>query len=87
MQRKAEHEFRYLTKIGVPENMALLIVKHKYKIDEEEVEWIINDIKEEQLELKKELENFIEMSKKIEDKNLISNDTINTNDKNEDKTV
>lgn len=87
MQRKAESEFRYLTKIGVPENMALLIVKHKYKIDEEEVEWIINDIKEEQLELKNEIQNFIEMSKKIEDKNLISNDNINTNDKNEDKTV
>ena len=91
MQRKAENEYRYLTKIGVPENMALLIIKHKYKIDEEDVENTIQDIKEEQLEIKKELENFVEFSKNIEIvKNIemtknISN--ININDKNEDKII
>jgi hypothetical protein len=53
MQRKAEHEFRQLIKIGIPENMALLIVKHKYDIDKEDVENTIEDIKDEQIELKK----------------------------------
>ena len=93
MQRKAENEFKQLIKIGVPENMAHLIVTHKYKLNEEEVENSILDIKDEQLEIKKELDNFVELSKniemvkKIEDKNLISNNNINTNDKNEDKII
>lgn len=81
MQRKAENEFRQLVKIGVPENMALLIVKHKYSLDTEEVEETINDIKDEQLEIMKELNNFIEISKNIEIDKNISN--ININDKNQ----
>jgi pyruvate-formate lyase-activating enzyme len=85
MDRKAEAELKQLIKIGVPENMAYLIVSHKYN-KKEEVENIIDDIKDEQTEIKNELKNFIELSKNntfIENENKISNlSLIKENDKN-----
>jgi len=85
MDKKAETELKQLIKIGVPENMAYLIVSHKYN-KKEEVENIIDDIKDEQQEIKNELKNFIELSKNntfIENENKISNlSLIKENDKN-----
>ena len=66
VERKADLEYKKLIKIGVPENMALLIVKHKYNADIKVVEESILDIKDEQLEIKNELEKFIELSKSLE---------------------
>jgi hypothetical protein len=66
VERKADLEYKQLIKIGVPENMALLIVKHKYNADIKVVEESILDIKDEQLEIKNELEKFIELSKSLE---------------------
>lgn len=85
MDRKAESELKQLIKIGVPENMAYLIVSHKYN-KKEEVENIIDDIKDEQNEIKNELKNFVQFSKNntfIENENKISNlSLIKENDKN-----
>jgi hypothetical protein len=86
VERKADLEYKQLLKIGVPENMALLIVKHKYNADVKAVEETILDIKDEQDEIKNEISNFIELSKNLEfvekekNNNLIS--TLNINDKN-----
>lgn len=86
VERKADLEYKQLLKIGVPENMALLIVKHKYNADVKAVEDSISDIKDEQLELKNELEKFIELSKSLElvekEKNINLISTLNLNDKN-----
>lgn len=86
VERKADLEYKQLIKIGVPENMALLIVKHKYNSDEKVVEESISDIKDEQLEIKNELEKFIELSKSLEivenEKNINLISTLNINDKN-----
>jgi pyruvate-formate lyase-activating enzyme len=85
MESKSELEFKQLVKIGVPENMAYLIVKHKYN-NKEEVDSLIADVKDQQLEIQNELQNFVELSKNIEyiekekNNNLISN--LNINDKN-----
>lgn len=88
MERKADLEYKQLVKIGVPENMAYLIVNHKYNLDKDAVDDIINDVKDQQLEIKTELENFLTLKENLElvekekNKNLISNDIINKDDKN-----
>ena len=86
VERKADLEYKQLLKIGVPENMALLIVKHKYNADEKVVEETIIDIKDEQEELKSEINNFVELSKNLEfvekEKNINLISTLNLNDKN-----
>lgn len=86
LEKKADVEYKQLIKIGVPENMAHLIVSHKYKLDEKIVEESISDIKNEQLEIKNELEKFIELSKSIElvenEKNENKISSLNINDKN-----
>jgi hypothetical protein len=85
LEKKADVEYKQLIKIGVPENMAYLIVSHKYN-KKEIVEESISDIKDEQLEIKNELEKFIELSKSIElvenEKNENKISTLNINDKN-----
>lgn len=85
LEKKADVEYKQLIKIGVPENMAYLIVSHKYN-KKEVVEESILDIKDEQLEIKNELEKFIELSKSLEivenEKNINLISTLNINDKN-----
>lgn len=91
MEKKADIEYKQLVKIGVPENMAYLIVSHKYKVNEDEVNSLINDVKEQQTEIQKMLSDFVPLEKNLEmienekNINLISN--ININDKNKDKTI
>ena len=64
MDRKIDQEIKSLVKMGIPDNLAYLIACNKFG-RKEEVETIIEDIKEEQKEIQTEIENFIEMSKNI----------------------
>lgn len=97
IERKADLEYKQLCKIGIPENMAYLIACHKYGINEEEVNDMIQDVKEQQKEFQDAIKDFIEVKdnihlveslKSIErTNNLISNLNINKDDQNENKNI
>lgn len=97
IERKADLEYKELCKIGVPENMAYLIACHKYAVNEEEVNDMIQDVKEQQKEIQESLKDFlplkdnlhlVESLKSIErTNNLISNININKDDQNENKNI
>lgn len=76
-----QQEYKALIKLGIPDNMAYLIASHKYGQNKEEVEILINDVKEQQLEIKECLKDFIPLEKAL---NL--NLTID-NVENKDKTI
>jgi hypothetical protein len=78
MDRKFEQEKQALVKLGVPEELAFIIVSNKQGKNKEEVEFLINDIKEQQ----KEIQDFLKEFKPLNE-NLISNsNNIDVKDKN-----
>lgn len=82
MDRKFEREKQQLIKIGVPEELAYIIVSKKLNINEEEVNYILKDIKEQQkemMDITKEFKPFNE--------NLISNNNNIDNVENKNKNV
>ena len=81
MDRKFELEKQNLIKIGIPEELAYLIASHKLNKNTDEVEFIVNDIKEQQKEIQESLKEF-----KLFNENLISN-TNNIDVKDENKTI
>lgn len=72
MNRKFEQEKQNLIKLGIPEEMAFLLASNKLGINKEEVEYLLNDIKEQQ----KEIMDFTKEFKPLNE-NLISNTNIN----------
>lgn len=84
---KFENEYKSLIKIGVPENMAYLIASHKHNKNKDEVDFTINEIKEQQEELYNSIKDFKPLSESLkpltENLNLnLNNLSINNNDKN-----
>lgn len=93
MERKADIEYKQLCKIGVPENLAYLIVCHKYKVNLDTVEDTLNDVKEQQKEFAESIKDFMPLEETIKfvelekNANLISNININKDDQNKDKDI
>lgn len=72
---KFENEMKSLIKIGVPENMAYLIASHKHGKNKDEVEFALNEIKEQFLEIAESIKDFKPLSENLNLNN-------NNNDKN-----
>ena len=72
---KFENEMKSLIKIGVPENMAYLIASHKHGKNKDEVEFALNEIKEQFLEIAESMKDFKPLSENLNLNN-------NNNDKN-----
>ena len=72
---KFENELKALIKIGVPEEMAYLITCTKLKVNLEEVDLRLNEIREAQIEIKEATKEFMtfEENLKISENNNISN--------------
>jgi len=81
MESKVQQEYKALIKLGIPENMAYLIASHKYGQNTEEVNILIQDVKEQQVEIQNCLKEF-KPFEKVDNLNL----TID-NVENKDKTV
>lgn len=62
MNRKIEHEYSQLIKLGIPENVARLIAVSKYKPDSEEALELLEDEKN----FQKEIKDFVGEFKKVE---------------------
>jgi predicted CopG family antitoxin len=62
MNRKAENEFKQLIKLGIPEDTARLLAIAKHNPQSEEVKSLIEEHKEEQVEI----QSFINDFKKVE---------------------
>lgn len=62
MNRKIEHEYSQLIKLGIPENTARLIVVSKYKPDSDEALELIEDEKN----FQKEIKDYVSDFKKVE---------------------
>jgi hypothetical protein len=73
---KFESEMKSLIKVGLPESMAYLIASHKHCKNKDEVDFAINEIKEQQEEIADSIKDFKPLSEKL---NLNNN---NNNDKN-----
>jgi hypothetical protein len=72
---KFENEMKALIKIGVPENMAYLIASHKHGKNKDEVDFALNEVKEQQEELFNAIKDFKPLSENLNLNN-------NNNDKN-----
>lgn len=72
---KFENEMKSLIKIGVPENMAYLIASHKHGKNKDEVEFALNEIKEQFLEIAESMKDFKPLCENLNLNN-------NNNDKN-----
>lgn len=72
---KFENEMKALIKIGVPENMAYLIASHKHGKNKDEVEFALNEIKEQFLEIAESMKDFKPLCENLNLNN-------NNNDKN-----
>lgn len=72
---KFENEMKSLIKIGVPENMAYLIASHKHNKNKDEVEFALNEIKEQFLEIAESMKDFKPLCENLNLNN-------NNNDKN-----
>jgi len=72
---KFENEFKALIKMGFPEEMAYLMTCNKLKVNLEEVDLRINEIREGQMEIKEATKDFLpfEENLKINENNNISN--------------
>lgn len=81
-KNKVQKEYEALIKIGIPENMAYLIANHKYGTNKEEVEIIINDIKEQQAEISDYLKEFKPFEQNIEIPKIENLNLSNAEDKN-----
>ena len=77
---KFENEMKALVKIGVPENMAYLIASHKHNKNKDEVDYTINEIKEQQAEIAEFIKDFKPLNENLILNNLSNNN--NNNDKN-----
>jgi hypothetical protein len=75
---KFENEMKSLIKIGLPENMAYLIASHKYGKNKEEVEYALNEVKEQFSEIAESVKDFKPLCETL---NLNLNNN-NNNDKN-----
>jgi len=73
---KFETEMKSLIKIGVPENMAYLIASHKFNKNKNEVDSIVNEVREQQAEIAEFVKQF---------KPLNENENLNLNNNNNDK--
>jgi len=73
---KFENEMKALIKIGLPENMAYLIASHKHGKNKDEVEFALNEVREQFLEISESIKDFKPLSENL---NLNNN---NNNDKN-----
>lgn len=62
MNRKIEHEYSQLIKLGIPENTARIIVVSKYKPDSDEALELIEDEKN----FQKEIKDYVSDFKKVE---------------------
>lgn len=81
-KNKVQKEYEALIKIGIPDNMAYLIANHKYGANKEEVEIIINDIKEQQEEISQFVKEFKPLEVNIEIPKIENLSLSNAQDKN-----
>ena len=72
---KFENEMKALIKIGLPENMAYLIASHKHGKNKDEVEFALNEVREQFLEIAESIKDFKPLSENLNLNN-------NNNDKN-----
>ena len=70
-----ENEMKALIKIGIPENMAYLIASHKYNKNKDEVDYALNEVREQFLEIAEFTKDFKPLSENLNLNN-------NNNDKN-----
>ena len=72
---KFENEMKALIKIGLPENMAYLIASHKHGKNKDEVDYALNEVREQFLEIAESIKDFKPLSENLNLNN-------NNNDKN-----
>lgn len=87
MNRKFEQEKQNLMKLGIPEDMAFLLASNKLGINQEEISYLVKDIKDQQQEIKDLLQDFKPLNENLKEfkplnENLISNNNNIDNVKN-----